>query len=57
MIQKAVSGAWSPLVQGVLAIATVGTALYLFARGEPVPGELLVFAGTIVGTYFPKPSG
>lgn len=55
-IQKAVTGAWNPLVQGILALATVGTVLYLFAAREPVPGELLVFAGAVLGTYFPKPA-
>lgn len=56
-VQKITQGVWNPLVQAVLAVGTMGTVLFLFATGETVPGELLVFAGTIVGTYFPKTTG
>ena len=42
----------SVIVQGVLAVGTVGTTLYLMANGQEVPKELLALTSLVLGVYF-----
>lgn len=39
------------LVQGILTIAVVGVALYMYATGKPVPDSLVQWAGLLLGLY------
>lgn len=42
----------STIIQGTIALATVGVVLYLSIAGKPVPDFLYGLIGTIVGYYF-----
>jgi hypothetical protein len=42
----------SVIFQGVLVISVVGAYLYLIVTGRPIPNELHLMAGTIVGFFF-----
>lgn len=42
----------SVVVQGVVTVAFVGTACYLYATGRPVPDTLLQLTGVATGFFF-----
>lgn len=42
----------STIIQGVIAIGSVGTIVYLAIVGQPVPEVLVSIASAIVGYYF-----
>lgn len=42
----------STIIQGAIALSSVGTVLYLYIVSKPVPDFLLTLIGTIIGFYF-----
>lgn len=42
----------SVIIQGVVTVAFVGTACYLYATGQEVPSTLIQLAGVAVGYFF-----
>jgi len=42
----------STLIQGLITLAFVGTACYLWATGQAVPQELWTANGVVLGFFF-----
>lgn len=53
-MKKSFSDLWyeSTIIQGAIALSSVGTVLYLYIASKPVPDFLLTLIGTIIGFYF-----
>ena len=47
----------SILVSGLMALALIGTACYLWATGQTVPQELYYILATVVAFYFGTKNG
>ena len=47
----------SVIVSGLIALAMVGVACYLWVTGQEVPDPLFVLLGTVVGFFFGSKKG